>query len=350
MKNRYLTLHRSPDRRAHYDAAGTKPAFDPVTNAWIIRDAGMCERILASPHTRPDTFAENYAILEQHLGLDFSNTQVAIRYIPLCLHAGDHVKARHLVAEHLAAQKDRISAWLANDLPVHLRVLDQEGDVELVRDMLEPIVFGAFEVVTDVPAPVARSCKATSVLFDKASGPRKRRRAEDDVARLRAAIRSKLGPDASADAVGVRLALAVVGRDSFLGTLGASLHHVLTANQGRRLDEIDYPQTPPETGVPFVERIAVQSFDDADTRFKTGDRIRLYLQSFAYTNSARDRGRIFGVGSHLCPGKSLSIAVWGAMTRRLRQIPLHADVTSYAVRTDDYVFLCADHLNVRLYK
>jgi cytochrome P450 len=350
MGSTYLTLHRSPDRRAYYETAAAEPVFDPVTKAWIVKNPAACERILNSPDVRPDNFAENYAVLEKHLGLDFSNTKAALRYIPLCLHAEDHVKTRRLIAAHLAAEKDRLSAWVTNNLPSHLKVLEQEGEIELVRDVLEPLVFDVMEIVTDVPAPVARRCKTTSVLFDKASGPRKRQRAEAEVAQLHDIIRSKLGPDASDDAVGVRLALAVVGRDSFLGTLGASLHHVLTANQGRRLDEIDYPPTPPETGVPFVERIAVQSFEDVDTRFKTGDRIRLYLQSFAYTGSVRDRARIFGQGSHLCPGKSLSLAVWGAITKRLAQIPLHADVTSYAVRTDDYVFLCADHLNMRLRK
>ena len=75
--------------------------------------------------------------------------------------------------------------------------------------------------------------------------------------------------------------MVILGRDTLLGTLGESLYCILSTNQGRRLNEISYPQTPPETGVPYIERIAVKSFCDQEVQFNTGDRLRIYDQSFA---------------------------------------------------------------------
>jgi cytochrome P450 len=348
MDHAYLTFHRSPDRHERY-AGATHPFFDPAIKAWIVTDPECCERILASPSTRPDTYTDNYAALEQHLGIDFSTIRLAILHIPLCLHDDAHRKARRLLAEHLAARRNELSGWVANSLPMHLEVLRQEGEVELVRQVLEPLILGVSEQLTDIPPAVADDCRTISTLFDKSIGPRKRQRAEQELGRMRTALRSKLGPDASEEAIGLRLALAILGRDTLLGTLGESLFTILSANQGRRLNEIAYPSTPPETGVPYVERIALGPFNDHDTQFATGDRIRLYLQAFAYAGTARDRSRIFGVGSHACLGKALSLDLWTGITAGLRGISLRADIVSHAVRTTDYTFLCPAHLTVRLY-
>jgi hypothetical protein len=165
---------------------------------------------------------------------------------------------------------------------------------------------------------------------------------------MRAAIFSKLGPSTSDDAVGLRLALAILGRDTLLGTLGESLYSIFAGNQGRRLNEINYPQIPPETGVPYIERIVVKPFCDHETHFKTGDRLRIYLQAFVHSTTPHDQGKIFGVGGHLCLGKALSMDLWNGITRVLTKIPLYADIVFHDLRRDDYVFLCPSRLDLRL--
>jgi cytochrome P450 len=349
MDKGFLTFHRSPERHACFLTGATCPIFDPVTKAWIIADPGCCERLLASPHTRPATYSDDYVVLEKRLGIDFSNVLLAFLHIPMCLHEEEHRKARRRVAEHLAARKFDLSACLTESLTVHLKALRQEGEVEIVRQVLEPLILSVTEPLTDVPPAVAADCRTVSTIFDKSIGPRKRQRVDAELGRMRAAIVSKLGSNVSEDAVGLRLALVILGRDTLLGTLGESLYSILSANQGRRLNEISYPQIPPETGVPYIERIAVKPFCDQETQFNTGDRLRIYVQAFAYSGSPRDRAQIFGVGSHLCLGKALSLDLWQGITSALSKIPLYADIVSHALRTDDYVFLCPSHLSVRLH-
>jgi hypothetical protein len=348
VENGYLTFHRAPDRHARFaTGASHRPVFDPVTKAWIITEPDSCERLLTSRHVRPATYSEDYAALQNSLGLDFSDVLFAISYIPLCLHGEPHRIARRRVAEHLAARKSKLEACMVAAVQSHLRILREPGDVEMMRQVLEPLVISVMEPLTDV-VPAAAECRMLSKIFDKSIGPRKRQRINAELGRLRDLISSKLGPDASREAVGLRVALLILGHDALLGTMGESLHSILAANAGRRLDEMRYPEVPPETGVPFTERVAVESFVDEGKQFNVGDRFRIYLQAFAYSGPARERTRIFGVGSHMCLGKSLSLDLWRAVTSYLASIPLRVEVISHALCSDNYVFLCPDHLTLRL--
>ena len=113
------------------------------------------------------------------------------------------------------------------------------------------------------------------MVFDKSIGARKRRRVEVDLGAMRQLIASALGSAAAEEEVGLRLSLFILGRDALLGTLGESLHSVLIDNPRRRLDDIRYPETPPETGVPYVERVVTESFMEGKVRFAAGDRMRI---------------------------------------------------------------------------
>ena len=128
MDNGYLTFHRSSERHVWYFAGAGRPIFDPVTKAWIITDPGCCERLLASPDTRPATYSDDYVALEKRLGVDFSNVLLAFLHIPMCLHEEEHRKARRRVAEHLAARRSELSACMTRNLAVHLQALRQEGE------------------------------------------------------------------------------------------------------------------------------------------------------------------------------------------------------------------------------
>ena len=346
----YLSLHRAPERHAYFASqAGQSPFFDPVLRAWIITEPDCCERLLSSPHARPAAYTDDYKRLTERLGIDFSNIVFALSYVPLCLHADAHRSARRRFAEFLAARKSSIATCIPRAVEAQLGILRQEGQVDLVRQVIEPLVLSVTGELAGIDPAAVAGRPSVSSIFDKWIGVRKRRRADADLGQLRQLIASALAPQASEDEVGVRLALFILGRDATIGTLAESLHRLFIEHPGGRLDEIDYPETPPETGVPYVERVVTESFGEGEIRFKPGDRLRIYLQSFAGSGSARERARIFGVGNHSCLGRPLSLDLWREMTSYLAAIPLHADIVSHALRTDDYVFVYPQHLIVRLY-
>jgi hypothetical protein len=136
--------------------------------------------------------------------------------------------------------------------------------------------------------------------------------------------------------------------DALTGSMGESLHQLFRQNPGVPLTKIDFPTVPNETGVAFAERIVEQPFDFDGTSFRLGDRIRIMLQSFAYSSDAATRTRMFGAGLHTCLGRQLSLELWSALARRLSQIRARVDILDYRSVDDDYVSTCPSRLLIAL--
>ena len=346
----FLTLHRDPLRHQYLpNNQSREPLFDPITKAWIITNPSHCKELMASSNLRPGTSAcaEDYKALEGRLGFDFSNLTFAFNHIPLCLHGDPHVRARRRMSEFLATRKAVLSARIPLAVATHFDVMRREGRVEIMKEAVVPLALDIFSALVDIDISGVE-CTSLSVAFDKSISINKRRRVAAEIAKLRELISCHLGPEATEEDVGLRLALLVLGRDPFIGTLGESLYRLLAANSGGRLLDISFPDLPPETGVPVVERVVVSPFKLGGCDFAVGDRVRILLQSFAYVDEPRIRTSFFGGGAHTCLGRPVSIDVWKALTALLCAVPLRATVLSYATRDTDYVFTCPEHLEVEL--
>lgn len=343
----FVTLHRDADRHEFFTAdRAKKPFFDPLSKAWIVAEPAQCRELAASSKLRPDTFSENTTTLGRHLKIDFSALAFAMDQVPLCLHGEQHMRARRAISEFLASRKTELSAKLAGSIETHFACLREPGDIELMNRAITPFVLDVLSTMIDVD--ICKSGEAASLLFDKALGVSKRRRIAAEVAELREMIAHRLGKPLTDEDAGMRLALVLVGRDSLIGTLGESLLYLFEGNRGVALNRIDYPQMPPQTGVPVIERIVVTPFSLGGCDFAEGDRVRIQLQSFGYAGDDRTRAAFFGAGAHACLGRPLSVDCWKALTSFMATIPLTVAVKRYSTRTTDYVFTCPAILEVNL--
>jgi cytochrome P450 len=344
----YLMLHRDPVRHQYFSNKENRdPIFDPVAKAWIVTDPSQSRELIASANLRPVPYAEDYQALEGRLGIDFSSLTFAFNHIPICLHGDRHVRSRRRVSEFLAARKASLNARIPEAVATHFNAFRREGQVEVMEDVVVPLVHDIISTVIDIDIS-AQDCPNASLVFDKSTGVKKRRRIAAEIASLRELISSRLGPNTTDDDVGLRLALLILGKDALIGTLGESLYRLLEVNAGRQLSDIEYPDFPPETGVPFIERQVVAPFRLADREFAAGDRVRIFLQAFAYAGGPRSRTNFFGSGAHACLGRPVSIEIWNAITALLSGVPLRANVLAYSARTSDYVFACPERLQVEL--
>ena len=73
---------------------GPVATFDQKVDAWIVDDAEACKALLVHDSLATPPYAELYAELESHFGLDFSNMRFAFNHIPLWLHGARHTAAR----------------------------------------------------------------------------------------------------------------------------------------------------------------------------------------------------------------------------------------------------------------
>jgi hypothetical protein len=241
-----------------------------------------------------------------------------------------------------------VSARIPEITARHFDRLRREGEHELMDDIIGPMVHEYLCLIVGFDIDPTLDCQSASQVFDRSIGINKRRRIETEVASLRDVIVSRLGSAATEEEIGLRLAYFILGKDPLKGMLGESLRRVLQANPGVRLMEISYPESPPETGVPYIERLVETPFELADREFKQGDRVRIFLQSFAYAHDAGSRSNFFGAGPHACLGRPLSMEIWRGVAGFLSTVPLRAQVLSYAPRTTDYVFTCPEHLNLEM--
>jgi cytochrome P450 len=345
-----IALHRNEARGAFFPKASAQPIFfDTTIKAWVVANPRHCEAMLVSPHLFVSPYRPAYEdMAKRHRDYAFPNLLFAFKYIPMCLNGDDHKTARRQIAEYLAARKGAVSAAAADMVDRRFGGLATRERVELMTEAIEPLVKDVLGTLNRTDEAGRVLIRSASAVFDRMMGAKKRRELDDEIAEIRGLIRRGLGPDAGEDQEGFSLALFILGNDALAGTLGESLHQILLANRGRCLSEIDYPATPPATGVPFVERIVMEPFEYEGTPLRKGERIRILLQSFQYSGDAADRIRIFGAGIHACLGRQLSLEIWSLITRKLSEITARAEIIDYALRYDDYVFAYPTRLSIAL--
>ena len=142
-------------------------------------------------------------------------------------------------------------------------------------------------------------------------------------------------PDADDLVCGMKLSLARLGRDALMGTLGCSLHQVIAQGEGRAFDQIYWPQLPPRTGVPYIDRMALCPVSVAGKTYEPGAVLRGDLARLEQSDDARAPMSFFGAGAHLCLGRAISLDLWKVMMVALRTSGARARVQHYSLRRDD---------------
>lgn len=332
----FYTIFRDSRREAFYRQNRDKPLFfDPGVKAWIVTNPDECRYLLASPDVSPAPGAQDYSAMAQQLGLP--DLSFAFHQIPLAMEGERHTRSRRSASEFLTMRRDAIRTWIKESLPVFLAPFGERGRFDVSEAVIRPLVLNFFETAADIAFPPDMGLDEISLLFDRSTSMSRWRRIETRMGALRKHIASAIGPTASDEEVGTRLALLILGKDALIGTLCESLHGLFVAFEGRRLAEIVYPASPQQTGVPFVERIARVDFEYAGALIARNDRMKLFLQTFAYGEAAQHH-RFFGAGVHACIGRPVSLDLWQALTAQLSQSPLRAHVIDYTPSPYSYVF------------
>jgi cytochrome P450 len=342
------TVHRDAERFEFFaEARGSLVFFDQALDCWVASDPKQCAELLHSPRLAVSDYATAYETLSRAIGREFPNFLFAFRHIPLCLNHDAHRAARRRLAEIISRRRTAQNLAIPGLVARHFGRLKPDRDVDLMSEVLEPLVSDLIELLIEVPIKRKEALATASLVFDRLLGIRRRQRIEADLGVLRAAIREGLGPEADEDDVGDRLALCILGHDTLLGTLGESLHQIFRTQQGVPLSQIDFPTMPSETGVPVVERVVIEPVEVGGVRLAAGSRIRLLLQSLAYSSDPGDRAKIFGVGIHTCLGRQMSLDVWARATAYLHALPYVPEVMRYDARASDFSFTCPATLVVR---
>src|SRR4029079_14000028 len=129
-------------------------------------------------------------------------------------------------------RKRELSERVPEIVASRFNVMRGAGRVEIMQEGIVPLALDIMSIIVGLNVSTA-NCQSVSAAFDQLININKRRRIAADMATLKKAVESQLGPQASQEDIGLRLALLVLWRDPLVGTLGESLYRLLANNPDR---------------------------------------------------------------------------------------------------------------------
>jgi cytochrome P450 len=315
--------------------------------SWCVFDPGLIVDILKSPDFVVVDYASEYAKLEQQTRIDWTGLVDALSHIPLAHEGERHSQLRRdfarLIAARSAPTKAAVGEVIAKTVPA---VFQAGRDAELMSELVRPINDALFSGLIGAPVPEHSASPSGSQIFDRFLGLNRRKRVQNEVVRLAQAFAEQ---DLATSAE-YATALMLVGYDSVLGSLGTSLVSQLKQGAGARLCDLDYPDYLPQTGVPYVERVAKNDRAILRWNIQAGDRIRLMLDACPARGCIGEEAPLFGKGRHLCVGKELSQWLWQALTQEMAKVRLKVLITEARLRPHDYVFSVYESIEVSIHE
>lgn len=331
-----LAIHNaSPAEYREFVAACPPVFFAAALRCWVVMEPTISLALLRDRRLAAYSTAAPLAAFAERFDRPMPAMILAARHIPAMLEGAAHAQARSRLARALAETRAALAAAIPSAIADHVRPLRTADEVDLVADILAPLASTVFGAIPGLRTTTAHERFDGGRIFDRFSSIDALLRAERAMSETLSRISSDLGEDWSEEEAGTRLALNVLGRDTIVGTFAAGLVQLIPGTRPIRLDSIDFPETPPDTGVPFVERSAGEDFDLDGVSIRTGDRFRLYLRGIAF-DTDHDKRLIFGAGHHACLGRPLSLDLWAALGRELATVPRSAQIAGLEFGDDNF--------------
>ncbi len=339
-----LDLHLRDDKAGPFASPNAHFGWDEKLGVFATLTPEASRAAFASTDWHALEFNTIYERLSARLNLAFSNSVLALSHLPLSAEGERHRSLRRALAAHLSSRtavlQERIPALIAHTLaPLH------HGDsVELMAEVVIPLVNQVNELLCDASAPDVDI--SVSRIFDSLIGVRSRQKIEAGLE----AICQEVSQHGEGDeqALGRAMVLHILGGDSLGGTLGESLAATLNKHEGWTISDIDFGDSFTATSVPYIERRAVADTTLCGREFAKDSRLRVYLLQFLYSADHADAAGLFGHGRHLCLGKRVSNIVWRELVVQLGGINRTVTNVAYKVRPSDYIFAYPEAVRVSL--
>ena len=135
----------------------------------------------------------------------------------------------------------------------------------------------------------------------------------------------------------IRVAIAILGSDSLLGSIAETFIDEVSNNPGKLLSDIVWSEKLTASAVPYIERKAARSTTVDAKVIEAGDRIRLYLDVFKSCDMSQ-QDSYFGARKHACLGRSISQRAWRSLSSCLKQMSKRIEIQSIEYRQSDFMF------------
>src|SRR5262245_6266937 len=243
-------------RKARDSKASAPIEWVPSLGCWCVFDADTISAIFKSTDFTVD-FADLHRNLEQSVDIDCSALIDALQYIATANEGARHAQLRkdlaRVLTANMPANKQEIANFARELFP---QLCGPGARVDLVSQIIEPICDKFFLGALGVSVPFREEDGVSaSQIFDLYLSLNRRKMINAKACAMWEAF-AAAGEDLKTTP-GHAMALSMLGYDSIVGSLGASLLEVLQRESGKRLCDIAFPSSfPVKTGVPYIERFA----------------------------------------------------------------------------------------------
>jgi hypothetical protein len=271
------------------------------------------------------------------IGMDLSVTRSVLDEIPLANEGETHAALRRKMARVIADYEElAVTAFQLKLEELAPKIFSPNNTLDLVDSFFAPLFDSLVTqlIGTDISREFAP--ESISQIFDRMLSLNRRMSIEQQLRALVDKLENEHNDLHVAPLVAV--ALMVLGKDALIGSLSCSLHALLNVNSGIEFCKIEWPELIPFTGVPYIERIAMDSLNFGAHYIRKGERVRLYFDACSKLIGSPEEILYFGTGRHTCLGRKISQRVWKALVDNLRQKKIRARVSKFAFRSNDYVF------------
>ena len=328
-------LHLAPDRRHRYARLEPKIWLESsLLRTWVVAEPSVIVHLLRDPRTVILSVAEMMDAIEHAHGIAFPNVRYAANHLPLFLEGNGHAEQRRRFSRYLAGRVPDLERVLPDLMERHLGAFKNRGTVDLLSDVMEPLVHDINELLVgqDLPAEIGALYLLDLFALNKSVS-----RFKDLDTRTARALQCLRTRDSDETSVADRFTALVMGFETLMTMLVEGLVSAFSAASEDTGDRATLPAHPVETGVPISYRRVNADIELSGLEFKAGDLLRLQLQTLGYVPRAVDRTWIFGAGVHSCVGKQVSLRIWSELRRAFDAMLLKGRLRSYELVPSHYL-------------
>ena len=255
----------------------------------------------------------------------FGHLQPALELLPIFLENESHARIRKILGQYLLSKHHEIEQRLPVIICELLDGLPQSGEVDLVPQLLSPLVGDVFSKLIDRDLSEEVMGLRLGKMFEVKHTMASLSRLDDMLER----VYSFLGEDCDADEEKFicQLNCLVFGVENVLSTLAENLLSAFQASGGSTPAQL--PLYPVEVMISTTHRSAVSPTEIAGHRVEPRDIIRIHLEPFGYSSERTVNAGLFGTGRHACIGKQLSLTIWKHLTEQFNSREFTGIVTEF---------------------
>ena len=338
-------LHKSLDRPKIYQS-NDGIWWSTELKKWMCSNPELIKKIIDNPEFRVHNYEPKN--LGEKLKLNFQHLIKIVSYFPIALEDEEHKAARKKYALKISSKYDESLICFKNALSSKLHKINSPHTaIDLVQNVIEPSLKSALMLLSGLD--ILKDCQLGSIsqILDEKLSINRRIELNHQIAIILEGLPSNIDIDEKY----FMIAVFALGYDSLLGSITSSVAMTLLENNSKRINEINWSKDIPYTGVPVIERVAKKDCQIGHTIIKSGEKVKLYIESAGFINGDKSMysSLFFGHGIHKCVGMHFSNAIWKILINEFSKLNKLFTIKSINTRPNDYVFNVFSNITVDLY-